>query len=125
GSLESTNRPLDIAIQGDGFFRVRILDTVSDGTAYTRNGNFDVNAEGELILNMGDGYRLIPPVNIPPDATEISISTDGVVEVLRAGSETPTQVGQLQIAQFVNPQGLKLLGGSLYIQTEASGDPII
>jgi len=124
GSLESTGRPLDISIQGDGFFRVKILDSVADGTAYTRNGNFMTNADGELILGLGDGYRLVPPVTIPADATEVSISTSGTVEVLRAGQQTPVTVGQLQISQFVNPQGLSLLGGSLYVETAASGAPI-
>jgi flagellar basal-body rod protein FlgG len=124
GSLESTGRPLDVAIQGNGFFRVKIMDSVGDGTGYTRNGNFFINADGELVLGMGDGYKLQPPINIPSGATDISISTDGVIEVTKAGSNTKTNVGQLKLTQFVNPQGLSLLGGSIYVQTNASGDPI-
>jgi flagellar basal-body rod protein FlgG len=73
---------------------------------------------------MGDGYKLIPAVNIPPDATDISISQDGNISVIRAGQQDPTNVGQLELTTFVNPQGLKLLGGSLYQATNASGDPI-
>src|SRR5688500_2754693 len=65
GSLESTNRQLDVGISGQGFFRVKIMDSLGDGTGYTRNGNFFVNNEGELVLGMGDGYKLIPPINIP------------------------------------------------------------
>src|SRR5262249_40932946 len=65
GPLENTGRPLDVAIQGNGFFRIKVLDTLGDGTAYTRSGNFFRNKEGELILGMGDGYKLIPPIKIP------------------------------------------------------------
>jgi len=124
GSMESTNGPLDVAIQGQGFFRVKVNDTVGDGTAYTRNGSFFVNSDGELILGMGDGYKLVPPITIPTGATDISISQEGVISVLTPGSQTPSVVGQLQIAQFINPQGLNLLGGSLYQETESSGAPV-
>jgi flagellar basal-body rod protein FlgG len=124
GSLESTGRPLDVGIEGQGFFKVKVMDTIGDGTAYTRNGNFFVNNEGDLVLGMGDGYKLIPPINIPADTTQISIGQDGTVEVQRAGTLTKTNVGQLELTQFVNPQGLKILGGSLYTETEASGAPI-
>ncbi len=124
GSLERTDRPLDVGIEGQGFFKVKVMDTVGDGTAYTRNGNFFVNNDGELVLGMGDGYKVIPPINVPPDATDVSISQDGNVEVMRAGQQNPTNVGQLRLTNFVNPQGLKLMGGSLYVETAASGDPI-
>lgn len=124
GSLENTGRQLDVAISGNGFFRVRIMDSVGDGTAYTRNGNFFVNAEGELVLGLGDGYRLVPPITIPAGATDISINQQGIVEVSRAGQNEKVNVGQLQLVQFVNPQGLRLLGQSLYTQTDASGDPM-
>ena len=100
------------------------MDPVGDGTAYTRNGNFFVNSEGELVLGMGDGYKVIPPINIPPDSTDISISQDGNVSVIRAGQLEAQNVGQLRLTTFVNPQGLKLMGGSLYQETAASGDPI-
>src|SRR5215218_4092493 len=100
GSLERTDRPLDVGIEGQGFFKVKVMDTVGDGTAYTRNGNFFVNNEGELVLGMGDGYRIIPPVNIPPDATDISISNDGNISVIRAGQQNPTNVGQLRLTTF-------------------------
>jgi flagellar basal-body rod protein FlgG len=125
GSLENTGRPLDVGIEGNGFFRVKILDSIGDGTGYTRNGNFFVNNTGELVLGMKDGYRLIPPINIPAGVTDVSITQDGTVVVTRPGQNTKAVVGQLQLAQFVNPQGLKLLGGSIYAQTEASGDPHI
>jgi flagellar basal-body rod protein FlgG len=124
GSLEDTRRDLDVSIQGDGFFKVKVLDSIGDGFAYTRNGNFFLNNKGELVLGVGDGYKIEPPISLPPDATEITIGQSGVVEYKTPGSTDNQQAGQFQISQFVNPQGLKLLGGGLYTQTEASGDPI-
>jgi flagellar basal-body rod protein FlgG len=124
GSLESTNNPLDVGIEGDGFFRVKIMDSIGDGFGYTRNGNFFRNNEGDLVVGMGDGSKVVPNVNIPEDATSITISRRGIVEYVRAGSNQKTVAGQLRITQFVNPQGLKLLGGNIYIETPASGEPI-
>jgi flagellar basal-body rod protein FlgG len=124
GSLESTSRPLDVGISGNGFFKVKILDSLGDGFGYTRNGNFFVNNEGRLVLGMGDGYRLVPDIQIPTGTTDVSISESGMVEVTKAGDDQTTSVGQLEITQFINPQGLKLLGGSIYLKTEASGEPI-
>jgi flagellar basal-body rod protein FlgG len=124
GSLENTGRPLDVGIEGQGFFKVKILDSIGDGYGYTRNGNFFVNNEGDLVLGMGDGYKIDPPIQVPAGTTDISISESGAVEVRRAGEDRTTRVGQLEISQFVNPQGLRLLGGSIYVKTEASGEPI-
>ena len=126
GSMESTSRKLDVGIQGAGFFPVRILSTVGDGVGYTRNVNFFLNSEGDLILNINDGYQLIPPINIPPDVPEdnISIGTDGRVEYIRPGTNTKSLAGQLQLANFPNPQGLYQLGGSVYLKTDASGEAL-
>jgi flagellar basal-body rod protein FlgG len=124
GPLENTNRPLDVAIEGEGFFHVKIMDSLGDGTGYTRNGAFFRNKDGDLVLGMGDGYKLIPSISIPPDATEISISRNGMIEYIKAGSNSKTTAGQFKLVQFVNPQGLKLQGGSIYTETEASGPPI-
>lgn len=124
GSLDNSGGTLDVAISGEGFFRVRILDSIGDGTGYTRNGTFIVNRDGDLVLGLGDGYRLEPPINIPPGSTDITIQQDGTVSYLRPGGTAATTAGQIEIAQFTNPQGLKLLGGSIYIETEASGAPI-
>jgi flagellar basal-body rod protein FlgG len=124
GSLERTDRQLDVGIEGDGFFKVQIMDSIGDGTGYTRNGNFFINNEGELVLGMGDGYKLIPPITVPPGATDVSISEEGIIEVKVAGQMDKTRVGQLELTRFVNPQGLSLLGGSIYVQTPASGDPL-
>jgi flagellar basal-body rod protein FlgG len=124
GSLENTGRPLDVAIEGNGFFKVKILDSIGDGFGYTRNGNFFVNNEGDLVLGMGDGYKLVPPIQIPQGTTDVSISESGAIEVKVAGQDKTARVGQLEISQFINPQGLRLLGGSIYVKTDASGEPI-
>jgi flagellar basal-body rod protein FlgG len=124
GSMESTGRQLDVGISGQGFFKVKILDSISDGFGYSRNGNFFVNRDGELVLGMGDGYKLEPKVNIPKGTTDVSISQDGQIEVTKAGTNQKVKVGQLEIFQFVNPQGLNLLGGSIYTQTDSSGPPV-
>jgi flagellar basal-body rod protein FlgG len=126
GSLENTGRPLDVAIQGPGFFKVKILDSVGDGFGYTRNGAFFINDKGEMVLGLGDGYRIQPPITIPAGvpSDSIQIGTDGKVSYVKPGSTTTTVAGQLQISQFINPQGLNLLGGSIYIKTDASGPPI-
>lgn len=122
GSLENTGRPLDVGIQGNGFFKVKIMDSIGGGEGYTRNGNFFVNREGELVLGMGDGYKLIPPVQIPPNASEVTISQDGRIDVIQAGSGVKRKAGDLRLTQFINPQGLQLQGGSIYTETEASGE---
>lgn len=124
GPMENTGRALDVAIQGDGFFHVKIMDSQGDGTAYTRNGNFFRNSLGDLVVGLGEGYKLIPSINIPPDAAEISINRQGLVEYQKAGGAVKNVAGQLKITQFVNPQGLTLLGGGIYQETEASGKPI-
>ncbi len=124
GSLESTGRQLDVGIEGAGFFKVKIMDSIGGGVGYTRNGNFFINNEGELVLGMGDGYKLIPPIEVPAGTTSISINRDGTIEVIKAGENTKTTVGQFEVTQFRNPNGLELLGGSIYTETDASGPPI-
>jgi flagellar basal-body rod protein FlgG len=121
GSMETTSNPLDVAISGNGFFRVRILNTIGDGTGYTRNGSFFINNKQQLTLGIGDGYTLVPPVTIPNGATEISIGQDGTVTYIPQGSTKKATAGTIQVSQFVNPQGLNLLGGSIYTETDASG----
>ena len=125
GGLEDTRRPLDVAIEGDGFFRVKVLDSIGDGFAYTRNGSFFVNNRGELVIGAGDGYKVEPPIRLPQDAREISIGESGIIEYKTSGRTDNQNGGQLELAQFINPQGLKLLGGGLYAETEASGKPIL
>ena len=83
-----------------------------------------MNRKGELVLGMGDGYKLVPPITLPPTATNISIGTDGTVQYTPAGSVTKQTAGQLKLTLFPNPQGLQLLGGSIYAPTPASGQPL-
>jgi len=120
GTLNNTANPLDLAIEGDGFFQV----TVNDGTLrYTRDGTFRLNAQGQLVTS--DGYLLTPNITIPNDAQSISIGTDGTVSVVTATNPTTaTTVGQIQLARFPNPAGLSAEGRNLYNQTGASGTAI-
>src|SRR3954468_6431645 len=124
GPLENSGGPLDVAISGPGFFKVKLLDSIGDGIGYTRNGAFFVNDKNELVLGIGDGYRLIPPITIPAGATDIGISQNGIISYKRPGTTQNTVAGQLKVSQFINPQGLHLLGGSIYQATDVSGPPI-
>jgi flagellar basal-body rod protein FlgG len=121
GSLSQTGNPLDVAIQGEGFFQV----TLPDGTiGYTRDGSFKKTAEGTIVSS--DGYPLSQQINIPQGASQLNIdSASGKVTVILAGQQTSTELGQIELARFVNPAGLKSLGDNLYSETEASGQPTI
>ena len=123
GTLSQTGQELDVAIEGQGFLQV----TNPDGMiVYTRAGNFSKNANGNLVVgSANDGRLLEPPIVIPPDAQAISISPEGVVSVMQQGSNQMSQVGQIQMASFVNPQGLLKLGQNLYRETDASGAPTV
>jgi flagellar basal-body rod protein FlgG len=126
GSLENTGGDLDVGIQGSGFFAVKVLNTIGNGTgvAYSRNGSFFLNNKGEMVLGLGDGYKLVPDITIPAGSTSITIANDGTVSAIVPGSTAQSTVGQIQLTQFTNPQGLTLLGGSLYQETESSGKPL-
>ncbi len=123
GSAESTERELDVAIEGRGFFQV----TDPDGnTYYTRSGHFSVNADGTLVVGSAfTGRPLEPEITIPSDATAISISSEGEVSVQQPGDQTLSSVGQLELAYFTNPEGLLRLGESLFSETDASGSPVL
>ena len=123
GPSRQTGRELDISIQGEGFLRV--LDPSSGQEVYTRAGNLGVNANGNLVAGSAMTGRLLQPsITIPDDATNVSISPEGIVSVKQPGSETLSQLGQLQLSQFINPDGLLKLGENLYAETDASGTPI-
>jgi len=125
GSLLPTGRPEDLAIEGLGFFRVQVEDERSPGgVAYTRAGNFTRNADGELVLASDQGRRLDPPIVVPDDATSIQISENGEVFAVINGEPEPASIGQLELAVFVNPAGLRQLGENLYAETAGSGPPI-
>jgi len=120
GNTFQTGNQLDIAIQGDGFFKV----VLPDGTiAYTRNGQFRLDAEGRIVNS--DGYPLDPEIAIPVDAISVGIGADGTVSVLRQGANAVEEVGRIELAKFVNPAGLRRIGNNLFIQTDASGEPVI
>jgi len=124
GSLENTGRPLDVSIQGRGFFKVKIMDSIGSGIGYTRNGNFFINNKGELVLGMGDGYKLIPPILVPQNTSEISISQSGMIEVILPGAANKRAVGQIKLTNFISPENLVNVGGSIYSETDASGPPV-
>ena len=121
GPLESTNRRLDLGINGSGFFRVKIDPNVGDGFAYTRSGHLFLNPEGNIVLGSGDGYRIDPPITVPRDAVDISISEDGIVNVQRSGDTRAQVVGQFRLYQFTSPASLQAIDATLYQQTQASG----
>ena len=125
GSPTVTGRDLDVCINGDGFFQVKTLPTQGDGLAYTRSGQFFENDQGDLVLNSTTGYKLDPAINIPKNATAITISSDGRVFATVPGNTASTPVGQIQLARFVNPQGLSQIGGNLFQRTDASGPPLL
>ncbi len=118
GSMQVTDRPLDVAISGRGFFQVELAD---GSTAYTRNGQFQMSADGEIVTS--DGKVVQPSITIPADAQSITISRDGIVEVRVPGQAAPQQIGQFQIADFINPAGLQAVGGNLFLETASSGTP--
>jgi len=118
GSTENTERPLDVAISGDGFFKVTTFDSIGGGEAYTRAGNFIVDAEGNMVLGTADGPKLDPPITLPQNFQSVTIQSDGTVSVEVDGSTTEFQI---KLYRFPNPQGLKLEGGNLFTETEASG----
>jgi flagellar basal-body rod protein FlgG len=107
-----------VAIQGNGFFQVLMPDGT---TAYTRDGSFQADANGQLVTS--SGYAVQPAITIPADTQTLSIGRDGTVSVTQPGSATPTTIGTLQLAMFVNPAGLQSLGENLYAETAASGTP--
>ena len=118
GNLQVTNNALDVAINGRGFFQVALPDGTN---AYTRDGSFKINAQGELVTS--GGYRVQPAVSIPDGAQSVSIGTDGAVSVQLAGQPAPSQVGSLQVVDFVNPAGLQARGENLMLESAASGPP--
>ncbi len=122
GSLESTGSDYDIAIEGPGFFKVQTFDGIGNGEAYTRAGNFLPNVDGDLVLGTTDGPYLEPRITIPQGASDVTITTDGRVNVIVDGQTQ--EVGQIEIYKFPNPNGLKLEGGNLYTETEGSGTAI-
>ncbi len=121
GAMMQTANPLDMVIEGDGFFQVRLPD---GDIGYSRDGSFKLDAERSLVT--ATGYYLEPALQIPEDAIEISLARDGTISVLLSGDSSSIQdIGQLELARFPNPAGLKNRGGNIYMESAASGTPII
>jgi flagellar basal-body rod protein FlgG len=119
GDISSTNNSLDMVIQGNGFFQIR---QVNGQTAYTRNGNFHQNRDGNIVTSEGD--LLDPQVTLPQDQVKITIGSDGTVSIQQAGQSQPQQVGKIELAYFQNPSGLQNIGKSLFVSTQSSGDAV-
>jgi flagellar basal-body rod protein FlgG len=119
GNFRQSGNSLDLAIEGDGFFQI----TTPDGEiAYTRTGEFKVDRDGRIVTS--DGYVMEPEISIPQDALTITISADGIISVKQPGITTPTEVGNIELARFINPSGLNPIGKNLYLVTNGSGDAI-
>lgn len=120
GPPQMTSRPLDMAIQGEGFFHVQVEDALGTD-AYTRAGNFTLNADGEIVLASDQGRRLIPVIVIPPEAMSVTITNDGLVQYKLPGELEMTEAGRIETATFANPAGLRQVGENLFTATDASG----
>jgi flagellar basal-body rod protein FlgG len=118
GSFQATNNPLDLVIQGKGFFQVR---RPTGEIAYTRAGNFHLDRDGGLVT--GDGDAIEPQITLPPEAQSVSIAQDGTVSYILPGQSASQIAGQVQLANFANPAGLNSIGRNLFLPTDASGEP--
>jgi len=118
GTLQNTGNQLDVAINGQGFLQVQMPDGT---TAYTRDGSLHLDNQGQIVTS--SGYAVQPAITIPTNAQSITIGNDGIVTVTQPGQANATQVGTLQLANFINPAGLESKGENLYMETQASGSP--
>ena len=119
GNLSPTEKEYDVAIRGEGFFRIRMPD---GRTTYSRDGSFDLDAQGQLVTR--DGYQVEPGITVPNNASSVSVNAQGIVEAMVPGQTAPQQLGQIQLVRFVNKVGLESIGDNLYVETAASGQPI-
>ncbi|MDF1642779.1 MAG: flagellar basal-body rod protein FlgG [Pseudomonadales bacterium] len=120
GTLQITSQSTDVAINGRGFFQVLSPDGALN---YSRDGQFHLDPNGQLVT--ANGYTLEPAITVPANTQTISISDDGIVSVTQVGSTAPTQIGTIQIADFVNPGGLEAKGQNLFVETAASGAAVV
>ena len=119
GNLSPTEKEYDVAIRGEGFFRVQMPD---GRTAYSRDGSFDLDSQGRLVTR--DGYLVQPGITVPNNATGVSINAQGTVEVNLPGQTAPQQLGQIQLSRFINKVGLESIGDNLFVETAGSGPAI-
>ena len=118
GNLQQTTNNLDLAIKGNGFFQIQQPDGT---TAYTRDGSFQLDAAGQIVTN--NGYTVLPGITVPANAQSVTIGSDGTVSITVPGTPAPQTLGQLQLANFVNPAGLDPKGQNLFTETASSGTP--
>jgi flagellar basal-body rod protein FlgG len=118
GNLQQTGNNLDVAVNGSGFLQVQLPDGT---TAYTRDGSLHLDSQGQLVTS--SGYPLQPAITIPANALTVTIARDGTVSVTQPGQATPTQVGAIQLANFMNPAGLHAMGENVFVETASSGTP--
>lgn len=121
GNLQLTDGPLDMAVQGEGFFQV----TMPDGsTSYTRDGSFQVDSQGNVVT--ASGYPIAPALQVPQGTTKVTVGKDGTVTaIINSNANAPVQLGTIQLATFMNPPGLQAMGSNLYVETAASGAPTV
>ena len=119
GALAQTSSPTDVAINGDGYFQVQ---QTNGQLSYTRDGSFQISDQGALVTS--DGLTVVPGIKIPANSTNLTISPNGIVTATLAGATSSTELGRIELARFANPAGLLALGGNLFQQTPASGDPV-
>jgi flagellar basal-body rod protein FlgG len=124
GTFDTTNKDLDLAIEGRGFFQVK--DPITQQILYTRAGRFSLNADGTIVMASASvGRPLEPQIDIPPEAVKVEVSPQGIVSYQTQDNPNLQQVGNIELAQFVNPEGLLKLGENLYAETDASGQPAV
>ena len=121
GTIQITENALDMSVQGRGFFQIQLPD---GSTGYTRAGNFQLNQNGEVVT-AGEGYLLQPAISVPQDAQSFTVGLDGTVSVTLQGQAAPTVIGNITLADFINPAGLQPVGDNLFIETLASGAPVV
>ena len=119
GNLTQTEKEYDVAVRGEGFFKIRLPD---GRTAYTRDGSFDLDSQGQIVTR--DGYLLDPGITIPTNAESVSVSASGTVEARLPGQTAPQALGLIQLARFINKSGLESMGDNLFLETAASGPAI-
>jgi flagellar basal-body rod protein FlgG len=120
GNLQQTGNPLDVSIEGDGFFQILMP---SGEIGYTRDGSFKMSADGQLVTT--DGFYLQPSITIPENSESISVTADGLVSAKVSGTADPQEVGQLELAKFINPAGMEAIGHNLFLASSSSGSPIL
>jgi len=120
GDFQNTGNPYDMCIEGEGFFQILMPDGT---TGYTRDGSFKPDSQGRLVTS--EGYLMEPEIAIPDNARDFTVARDGVVTVSIPGEQVPQEIGQIQLARFINPAGLKNIGHNLMEESDASGAPII